>query len=87
MILHHSAIDSKATLITSHSNFIFQLHILNIGLFIEYHICKIPRMHVIIHEILVKFCYWQGILSLVGTKNGRYPEKIWLSIDCVGQPL
>ena len=38
MILHHSAIDSKATLITSHSNFIFLLHILNIGLFSEFHI-------------------------------------------------
>ena len=38
MILHHSAINSKASLITRHSNFIFLLHILNIGLFSEFHI-------------------------------------------------
>jgi hypothetical protein len=38
MTLHHSAIDSKATLTTSHSNFIFLLYILNIGLFSEFHI-------------------------------------------------
>ena len=38
MILHHSAINSKASLITSHFNFKFLLHILNINLFSDFHI-------------------------------------------------
>ena len=54
-------------------------------LMIEYLI--ISRMHVNIHEILVKFCYWQGVPCLVGTKISRYPEKMWMSIDCAGHPL